>query len=55
MEAGGSICIEEAGFGDEDRLSVKNGGLKEVTPGSVSLRVSLDGEAIDGELLISRG
>ena len=52
MEAGGSIWIEEAGFGDEDRLRVKKGGLKEVTQGSVRLRVSLDGQAtgMDGEL-----
>ena len=55
MEMGGSIWIEEAGFGDKDRLRLKNGGLKEVTQGSVSLRVSLDGQAMDGEMQISRG
>ena len=50
MEAGGSIWVEEAGFGDKDKLRVKNGGLKEVTQGIVGLRVSLDGEAMDGNL-----
>ena len=50
METGGSIRVEEAGFGDKDRVRVKNGGLKEVTQGRVSLRVSLDGQAMDGEL-----
>ena len=54
METEGSIWIEEAGFGDKDRLRVKNGGLKEVRQGSISLRVSLDGQAMDGELYISR-
>ena len=50
METGGSIRVEEADFGDKDRLRVKNRGLKEVTQGSVSLRVSLDGQAMDGKL-----
>ena len=50
VEAGGSIWVEEAGFGDKDRLRVKNGGLKEVTQGSVGLRVSRDGQAMDGKL-----
>ena len=50
METGGPVWIEEAGFGDEDRLRVKNRGLEEVTQGSVSLRMSLDGQAMDGEL-----
>ena len=55
METGGPVWIEEAGFGDEDRLRVKNRGLEEVTQGSVSLRKSLDRQAMDGELKISRG
>ena len=50
METGGPIRIKEAGFGDEDGLGVKNRGLEEVTQGSVSLRMSLDGQAMDGEL-----
>ena len=50
METGGSILVEEVGFGDKDRLRVKNRGQKEVTQGSVSLRGSLDGQAMDGEL-----
>ena len=49
-EARGSIWIEDAGFGDENRLRVKNRRLKEVTQGTVCLRVSLDGQAMDGEL-----
>ena len=55
METGGLIWIEEAGFRDEDRLRIKNRGLEEVTQGSVSLRMSLDGQAMEGELQISRG
>ena len=50
MATGGPVWIEEAGFRDEDRLRVKNRGLEEVTQGSVSLRMSLDGQAMDGEL-----
>ena len=50
MEMGGPVWIKEAGFGDEDRLRVKNRGLEEVTQGSVSLRMSLHGKAMDGEL-----
>ena len=50
METGCSIRVDEAGFGDKDRLGFNNGGLKEVTQCSVSLRVSLDGVAMDGEL-----
>ena len=50
METGGPIWIEEAGFGDEDRLRIKNRGLEEVAQGSVNLRMSLDGQAMDGEL-----
>ena len=50
METGGPIWIEEAGFGDEDRLGIKNRGLEEVTQGIVSLRMSLEGQAMDGEL-----
>ena len=50
MEAGGSIRIEEAGFGNENRLRVEYGGLKEVTQDGVVLGVSLDGEAMDGKL-----
>ena len=55
MEAGGSVWVEEAGFRDEDRLGVKNGGLKEVAQSSVGLRVSLDRQAMDGKLQICRG
>ena len=55
METGGPIENEEAGFGGEDRLGIKNRGLEEVTQGSVSLRMSLDRQAMDGELKISRG
>ena len=50
METGGPVRIEEAGFGDEDRLRVKNRGLEEVTQGGVGLRMGLDGLAMDGEL-----
>ena len=50
VETGGSIWVQEAGFGDKERLRVKNGGLKEVIQGSVGLRVSLDRQAIDGKL-----
>ena len=50
MLAGGLVWVEEAGFGDKNRLRVKNGGLKEVTQASVGLRVSLDGQAMDGKL-----
>ena len=50
METGGPNWIEEAGFGDEDRLRVKNCGLEEVTQGSVGLRMSFDGQAMEGEL-----
>ena len=50
METGGQIWIEEAGFGDEDRLGIKNRGLEEVTQGSVNLKMSLDGQAMNGEL-----
>ena len=55
METGGPIWIEEAGFGDEDGLGVNNRGLEEGKQGSVSLRMSLDGQAMDGELKISGG
>ena len=54
MEAGGSIRVEEAGFGDKNGLRVKYGGLKEVTQGSIFFRMGLDGEAMDGELWVSR-
>ena len=50
VEAGGSVRIEEAGFGNKNKLRVKYGGLKEVTPDCVVFRVSLDGEAMDGKL-----
>ena len=50
METGGPNWIEEAGFGDEDRLGIKNRGLEEVAQGSVSLRMSLDGQAMNREL-----
>ena len=50
MEAGGSIRVEEAGFGNENRLRVKNRGLKEVTQDGIVFGVSLDGEAMDGKL-----
>ena len=50
METGGLIWIEEAGFGDEDGLRIKNRGLEVVTQGSVRLRMSLNGQAMDGEL-----
>ena len=50
VETGGPIWIEEASFGDEDRLGIKNRGLEEVTQGNVNLRMSLDGQAMDGEL-----
>ena len=44
------MWIKEVGFVDEDGLGIKNRGLEEVTQGSVSLRMSLDGQAMDGEL-----
>ena len=50
MEAGGSIRVEEGGFGDKNGLRVKCGGLKEVTQGRIFFRMGLDGEAMDGEL-----
>ena len=50
MEVGGSVRVEEAGFGDKNRQGVQYGGLKEVTQGSVVFRVGLDGEAMDGKL-----
>ena len=50
MEARGSIRIEEAGFGNEDRLRVKYRRLKEVTQDGIVFGVSLDGEAVDGKL-----
>ena len=50
MEAGGSIRVEEAGFGNENRLRVEYRGLKEVTQDGVVLGVSLDGKAMDGKL-----
>ena len=50
MEVGGSIRVEEAGFGDKNGLRVKYGGLKQVTQGRVLLRMGLDGEAMDGKL-----
>ena len=40
MEPGGSIRVEEAGFGDKNGLRVKYGGLKEITQGSVLFRTS---------------
>ena len=52
---GGSIQVEEAGFGNKTGLRIEYGGLEEVTKGSVVFRVSLDGETVDGELYISRG
>ena len=55
MEAGGSIRVEEAGFGNKNRLRIKYGGLKEVTSDRVVFGVSLDGETMDGKLKISRG
>ena len=50
MEAGGSIGVEEAGFGNKNSLRIEDGGLKEVTQDSLVLGVSLDGEAVDGKL-----
>ena len=50
MKAGGSISIEEPGFGNKNRLRIKYGALEEVTQDSVVFRVSLDGEAMDGEM-----
>ena len=50
MELGVPIGVEEAGFGNEDRLRVKYGGLEKVTQGSVIFGVGLDGETVDGEL-----
>ena len=50
MEAGGGVTVEEAGFRDKNGLGVKYGGLKEVTQGSVFLRMGLDGKAMDGKL-----
>ena len=50
MEPGGSIRVEEAGFGNEDGLRVKYRRLKEVTQDGVVFGVSLDGEAMHGEL-----
>ena len=41
--------MEEVGFGDKDRVRVKNGPLNVVTQGSVGLRVSLDGKGMDGK------
>ena len=48
MEAGGSIRVEEAGFGNKNRLRIKYGGLK-VTQDRVVFGVSLDAETMDGE------
>ena len=50
MEAGGSIRVEEAGFGDKNRLRVEYRRLKEVTQDGIVFGVSLDGEAMDGKL-----
>ena len=55
MEAGGSIRVEGVYFGDKNRLRVKYGGREEVTQDSVVFGVSLDGEAMDGQLQVSRG
>ena len=49
MEKGGSVRVEEVGFGNKDRLRVKYGGLKEITQDRVVFRVSVDGEAMDGK------
>ena len=49
MEARGSSGIEEAGFGNKNRLRVKYRRLKEVTQDGVVFGVSLDGEAVDGK------
>ena len=50
MEAGGSIRVEEAGFGYKKKLRIKYGGLDEVIQDSVVLGVSLNGKTMDGEL-----
>ena len=50
VETGAPIWIEEACFGDKNGLGIKNRGLEGVTHGSVSLRVSLDGQAMNREL-----
>ena len=55
MEVGGSIRVEEAGFGNENRQRVEYRGQKEVTQDGVVFGVSLDREAMEGKLWISGG
>ena len=55
MQAGGLIGVEEAGFGNKNRLRVKYGELEEVTHDGLVFGVSLNGETMDGELQIGGG
>ena len=52
VEAGGSIGVEEAAFGNKRGLGVENGGLEEVTQDSIFFGVSFERETVNGELWI---
>ena len=46
--------VEETSLGDEDRLGIKDRGLKKVTQVGVIFSVDLDRKSMDGELKVSR-
>ena len=54
-EVGIAIGVEETSLGDEDRLGIKDRGLKKVTQGGIIFGVVLDRKTMDGELKVSRG
>ena len=55
LEAPASLRVEEAGFGYENRLGVKDRGLEEITEGVMAVGMGLYWKAIDAELVISGG
>ena len=50
LGTGNAVWVEESGLGDEDRLGIENRGLEEGTQSRVDSGLSLDGEAVNGEL-----